>query len=67
MTGNGCRPDAGVHRGDVDHSEVSTERSRITRLPVRSPVAALDHLDVAGFCCCWVAPRGRRCKARWSR
>lgn len=63
------RPGAGDHQGDVDRpaSEVSNDDSDISRLPVRSLVVALDHLDAAGFCCCWVAPRGRRCKARRSR
>jgi hypothetical protein len=41
---------------------------RVTRAPVPSLVATLDHLDAAGVCACWTAPRRRRCRARrWSR
>ncbi|MGB8200043.1 MAG: hypothetical protein WCF33_10165 [Pseudonocardiaceae bacterium] len=71
MTEADRRPGEG-HRGDIDDQsragEVSSsEGSRITRLPVRSLVAALNNLDDLGLCCCWVAPHGRRCKARCSR
>ncbi|MGH3550510.1 MAG: hypothetical protein ACRDQU_20800 [Pseudonocardiaceae bacterium] len=65
MTETTRRPGEG-HRGDVDDQpggEVSAEGSRITCLPVRSLSQALDHLDSLGLCCCWVAPRRRRCRA----
>jgi hypothetical protein len=69
MTKESPRSDGG--HGDVNDQsrtgKVSNNGSDISRLPVRSLVAALDHLDAAGFCCCWLAPADRRCKARWSR
>lgn len=37
----------------------------LVALPVWSLRAALDHLDEAGLCCCWVARR--RCSRRWTR
>lgn len=73
MTDTERRPgmiDQGGANDDLLGSGVGTEDtadprpSDITRLLVPSLVAALDHLDDAGLCCCWVAPRGRRrCKA----
>ncbi|MGH3934867.1 MAG: hypothetical protein ACRDS1_07825 [Pseudonocardiaceae bacterium] len=56
------------HHGGVDEllaGGVSAEGSRTTVLPVPSLTAALDHLDHAGQCCCWVALRRRCCRARW--
>jgi hypothetical protein len=44
---------------------VSSESSRVARLPVPFLAAALDRLDDLGLCACWVAShQGRRCK-RW--
>lgn len=52
---------------DQAGSEVNGHDSRPAVLPVPSLVSALDLLDELDLCACWVAPRRRRCKARWSR
>lgn len=52
MTYAECRPGKGQPGDGDDQShagEVSSEGNRVTRLPVRSLVSALDHLDGAGL------------------
>ena len=52
----------------ISHRQATDQRKGTahgtTLLPVQSLAAALDHLDSAGVCACWVARR--RCPRRGS-
>ena len=61
-------PGRGPASERISHRQATDQRQGTAHgtvlLPVPSLTAALDHLDSAGLCACWITRR--RCLRRWS-